>query len=107
MDDYCVIVTTTYNKEEADTLTRTLLSNSLVACVQESEVASSYIWNGKIETSYEYRLELKSRRDRVEEIIDFIKKNHSYNIPEIIVLPIVEGNSDYFRWIDELLTKKS
>ena len=78
MSEHCIVITTTYTQEEAIKLTKKLLDKSLVACVQESEIASSYIWEGKLETNFEYKLELKSRQDKIEEIIDFIKENHSY-----------------------------
>jgi len=99
--NYCLVVTTTSNKEEADSLTKKILDNKLAACVSVSEIESSYFWDGKIESSLEFKLEIKTREDKIDRLKEFVKKNHSYEVPEIIVLPIVDGNRDYFNWIDE------
>ena len=98
---YHLLVTTTSNKEEADSLTKKILDNKLAACVSVCEIESSYFWDGKIESSLEYKLEIKTREDKIDRLKEFIKKNHSYEVPEIIVLPIIDGNRDYFNWIDE------
>ena len=101
--DYCIVITTTDSKEIADKLTKTILDKKLAACIQRCEIKSSYIWNGKIEEALEFKLEIKTVKNRVKELIEIVKSIHNYEVPEILVLPIIDGNEDYFNWIDESL----
>jgi len=101
--DYCIVITTTDSKEIADKLTKTVLDKKLAACIQRYEIKSSYIWNGKIEEALEFKLEIKTVKNRVKELIEIVKSMHNYEVPEILVLPIIDGNEDYFNWIDESL----
>lgn len=103
MTNYCIVTTTTYSKEEADSITNQLLNKKLAACIQCSEIESSYVWDGKVENNLEYKLDIKTTISKSKELINFIKSIHSYKVPEIIVTPILDGNSDYFEWIDNSL----
>ena len=98
---YCIVTTTTYSKEESIKITKEVLNKKLAACVQCSEIESSYFWEGKIEHNLEYKLDFKTSKEKAKELIDFIKSIHSYKVPEIIVTPIIDGNIEYFKWIDE------
>jgi periplasmic divalent cation tolerance protein len=63
------------------------------------EVSSSFWWQGKPEQAQESLLIVKSQASALDEIVDLVKKHHSYDVPEIIALPIIGGNPDYLDWI--------
>lgn len=72
----------------------------LAACVQIiGPIKSAYWWKGNIETTEEWLLLIKSEKRLYKEIEKVIKKFHSYEIPEIVAVPIVEGSSEYFNWL--------
>ena len=101
--EFIIIVTTTQNGEEARFLGRTLLEARLAACVQISTVESHYRWEGKLQRQEEYRLEAKSRRDLFEQARDLICAHHSYDLPEILSLPLLETSAEYASWLREAL----
>ena len=94
---------------DADALANALIDLGLAACVTILPgVQSVYKWDGKVESSRELQLVIKTTRDRVAALWTEIKTRHPYDVPEFIVLPIVEGNPDYLRWVGEtVLPRKS
>ncbi|MGD0335484.1 MAG: divalent-cation tolerance protein CutA [Candidatus Omnitrophota bacterium] len=99
---YTVILVTVPSKAEARRIARGLLKEKLAACVNIiGRVDSLFWWKGKIEQAAESLLIIKSRRSKAKKIIQAVKSMHSYEVPEIICLPIVEGHKPYLRWIDE------
>ena len=97
-----VVLITAKDTVEAKKISDQLLQDKLIACANIIEgVNSVFWWQGKIDEAKEVLLVLKSRRDLFEKIIKTVKSLHSYETPEIIALPIVEGNPDYLKWIDE------
>jgi periplasmic divalent cation tolerance protein len=64
------------------------------------KVTSRFWWQGKIDSADESLLIIKTRSSALPDIIKIVKKNHSYSVPEIIALPIIEGNEDYLAWIN-------
>ncbi|MCB4743842.1 MAG: divalent-cation tolerance protein CutA [Sulfurovum sp.] len=98
--NYCMVTTTTDNQENADLITQTLLQEKLVSCVQVSSIESSYRWKGKIITSKEIRLEIKTNVSLFAEIKETIEKIHTYDVPEILMFIIDDAKPDYLRWID-------
>jgi periplasmic divalent cation tolerance protein len=79
----------------------------LAACVNlVSPVRSIYRWEGKIWDEKEWILFIKTQKERFEELERKVKSLHSYSVPEIIGLPIVEGSSSYLQWLLEETTKK-
>lgn len=104
MSDTLLVYTTFEEKKEALSLARLLLQERLVACVQiDSPVESLYLWNGKIEEAKEYRLLMKSSASLWVELESTIKKHHSYDIPEIVAVPVSAISADYQRWLQEAL----
>jgi len=80
------------------------VKNKLGACVNMvPEVNSIYWWKGNIERDRESLLVIKTSAQRLEELIKEVKSVHPYTVPEIIALPILGGNEDYLRWIDDSL----
>lgn len=102
--EYIQLVTTISSKDEADKLASYLVKQRLAACVQVcGPVNSFYHWQGKLENDEEYQLLIKSRLDLYNDLELEIKKNHPYETPEIIALPIVDGSKEYLSWLEEEL----
>nr|WP_221475868.1 divalent-cation tolerance protein CutA [Sphaerisporangium rubeum] len=77
-----------------------IVNARLAACVQTvGPIHSLYWWNGKPEDAEEWQLLIKTTMTHLSALEKHIKENHSYDIPEIIVTPIVGGSADYLRWI--------
>ena len=98
--EFVQIVTTTDQKDQAETIARALVEKRLAACVQiVGPIVSIYRWQGAIETAQEWQCLIKSRRDRFEAVEGLIKALHAYEVPEIIMLPITGGHASYLRWL--------
>jgi uncharacterized protein involved in tolerance to divalent cations len=83
---------------------RALVEERLAACVQIlGPITSTYRWKGAIETSEEWQCWAKTRRDLYEKIEQAIRRLHSYEVPEIIAVPILAGSESYLKWLDEEL----
>ena len=96
-----VVLITTATEEEAHRIAEMLLNQRKVACVNiVPRVDSLFRWQGKLDSAQESLLIIKTRASLLPEIIEMVKKAHSYELPEIIALPIVGGNEDYLKWID-------
>jgi len=90
------------NKTEALTLGRILVERKLVACVNIIDgMTSCYWWEGKVEEATEAILIAKTTAAKVDELIAEVKRQHSYDVPCVISLPIEQGNPDYLTWISE------
>lgn len=98
-----VIVTTTCNTPTGcDKLVAALLDAKVVACVQVSDVSSHYWWKNKKTRDEEYLLTCKTRAELVDAVQDIVMKNHAYETPQFVVLPILGGSEAYLKWIDEV-----
>jgi periplasmic divalent cation tolerance protein len=101
MTDKIVVLCTCANAEEAERLARSLVEARLAACVNViPQVRSYYRWKGAMESSEEYLLAIKSSRPLFDALGAHIAKMHSYEIPEILALPVVAGSDDYLSWLD-------
>lgn len=97
---YNLIVTTTAKKEEAVSIARSLVSERLVACAQIiSNIESYYWWQGDVCQDNEFQILLKSETRLNEKIFLRIKELHSYEVSEIISIPIQNGSGEYLDWI--------
>ncbi len=102
MESYIVIITTCASKEEAEELMQKLLKARLIACANIIPgVQSWFLWNGEITKENEVVVLMKSRKKYYPEIEEWIKTHHSYEVPEIIALPIVSASQDYLEWLHE------
>lgn len=102
--EYIVVLITVPSKEEAESITKTIVEKKLAACVNIVDIVKSvYWWQGKIEEGKELLLIIKTLKSKFKELEKEIKKLHSYTVPEIIALPIVEGFEKYLNWIKESL----
>jgi periplasmic divalent cation tolerance protein len=99
---YVIIFVTCAATKEAVTIARALLEKRLVACANIIEgVESRFWWKGKIDSAKECLVMLKAKEKNFKRIEYEVKRVHSYEVPEIIALPIAAGSKDYLRWIDE------
>lgn len=97
---YIVLFITASNGEEAHKIAEVLLNQRKVACVNiVPRVSSLFWWQGKLDSAQESLLIVKTKASLLPEIINLVKGVHSYEVPEIIALPIVGGNQDYLEWI--------
>jgi periplasmic divalent cation tolerance protein len=97
-----VVLVTSSSEQEAHKIAGLLLGRRKAACVNiVPRVDSSFWWQGKLDSARESLLIIKTRASLLPEIIELVKSVHSYEVPEIIALPIVDGNEDYLKWIDD------
>jgi periplasmic divalent cation tolerance protein len=97
---YCMIITTVSSQAEADKIAEALLTSHAAACVQQFAVTSSYRWKGKLERSDEIMLLIKTKNSAYNLVEKIIRENHSYEVCEIVKLPIESGYKPYLDWIE-------
>ena len=100
-DAFFLVTTTVASPDEAKTLARALVEARLAACVQVLPMASTYRWEGAVETAAEQLLLCKIRAVDYADVEAEIRARHAYNVPEIIALPIAEGSPGYLGWLSE------
>lgn len=94
-----LVITTTDSEKEAMDLGRKAVEEDLAACVQISQpVTSVYRWENKVEVAPEYRMQFKVCNEKISRVKEFIEKEHSYDVPEIVVIGIDDVNGDYVDW---------
>lgn len=94
-----VTVMSTASPEQAPEIARALLEGRLVACVNSMPVRSMYRWKGEICDEEETLLIMKTREENANAVVAAVEKMHSYDIPEIIVLPVLKGHPPYLDWV--------
>lgn len=89
---YIVIFVTASGMEEAEKISSKLIENKLAACVNMIDgVQSVFCWQGKLDNAKEVLLMIKSKKSKLAQIIKLVKSLHSYDLPEIIALPLIAG----------------
>lgn len=107
MTDFVVVYVTVGSADEGDRIASALIEERLAACVNRvAGVRSTYHWEGRIERAEEELLIIKSRRDLFNRLRQRVTELHSYSVPEIVALPLLEGSEPYLRWLHEELAKK-
>jgi periplasmic divalent cation tolerance protein len=102
MEEYAHIVLfiTTATTNEAQRISKVLLEQKKVACVNiVPGVSSLFWWKNKLDSAHESLLIVKTKASLLNEVVGLVTEIHSYDIPEIIALPIIGGNKDYLEWI--------
>ena len=95
---------TTGSKAEAETIAQRLLEANLIACANIiGPIQSHFRWSGKIEKAEEYLVIMKSRRNLFGKLSETVKILHSYEVPEIIAFPVIDGLPSYLNWLDDCL----
>ena len=107
MTDKIVVLSTCRSTEEAQRIARTLVEKRLAACVNVLPgMRSVYRWKDEIEDEEEVLLIIKTSRALVEDLKGEIERVHSYEVPEIIALPVVDGSDRYLAWMNRELAHK-
>jgi periplasmic divalent cation tolerance protein len=102
--NYIVVLVTAANKAEAEKISKTLLEEKLIACANiVHPVTSFFYWKDKIDTAEECLMVLKSRLDLFSNLVQRLKGLHSYEVPEILALPIIGASNEYIEWMDKVL----
>jgi len=99
-----VIVLTTWpaHGQDASTIARALVEDRLAACVNIlAEMQSVYTWEGAVAEERERQVVIKTCRDRLGRLRDRLEALHPYDVPELVVLPIIGGSDAYLRWIHD------
>lgn len=105
MTDFILVFVTTGSEAEAEKIARALVEERLAACVNIlNPIRSIYRWEGKITDDREWLLLIKTRADHVSAVAARVQALHSYQVPEVIALPILAGSEDYLRWLGEEMT---
>ena len=101
MTDKIVVLSNCGSSEEAARVARALVEERLAACVNIiPAVQSIYRWQGAIEEATEWTLLIKTRRSLFDRLRSVLLRAHSYELPEVIAIPVVDGHADYLAWID-------
>lgn len=98
--DVLVVIITCGSTNEADMIARELVEERLAACAQQlGTVRSTFWWNGAVQTEEECQVTLKTTRRVLDDLVARIQELHSYDVPEILALPVEEGLDDYLKWV--------
>lgn len=104
MAEYIQVVTTVPSKEEGEKIALELVKQRFAGCVQIlGPITSFYWWQGKIERSQEWLCVAKTERKLFAKVEEIIKTLHSYEVPEILAIPVVAGSESYLKWLQEQL----
>lgn len=99
--DYAVVLVTASSRLEAEKIAKVLVEKQLAACVSLTPIHSIYTWKSEVCQEDEWQLMIKTDLRQFEQLETEIKQLHSYEVPEIIALPIIKGSADYLNWISE------
>lgn len=104
---YQIIHCTCPDQEIAEQLAHGLINEKLAACVNIIPcIYSIYPWQGKIASTQEYLLLIKTQKHLFKQVACYIRKHHPYDLPEIVAVPINQGSPEYLQWIDTCLASK-
>lgn len=99
-----IVMTTCGSAEEADAIASALVGQHLAACVQAMPISSTFFWEGEVQQEAEVILFVKTTSDRTDAAAEVIKELHSYDLPEVVVVPITGGSEEYLAWIKDVTT---
>ena len=102
MSSFVIVLSTFPTDQDPLPLSRTLVEEQLVACVNVlPAMPSVYRWEGKVEQAVEHQLVMKTTRERVEALKARLAELHPYDVPELLVVPVVDGGESYLQWLTE------
>lgn len=104
MEEFVAVLVTVGSAREGERISRALVEERLAACVNRvGSIRSVYRWRGQVEESEEELLIIKTRKEVFVRLKERVQALHSYEVPEIIALPILTGNENYLRWLSKQL----
>ncbi|NJO39979.1 MAG: divalent-cation tolerance protein CutA [Cyanobacteria bacterium RU_5_0] len=98
---YGVVLVTASSQGEADKIAEVLVRAKLAACVSLMPIRSIYTWKGEVHSDEEWQLVIKTDLSQFDRLEAMVREVHSYDVPEIIALPILAGSLPYLQWIAE------
>jgi len=105
MDEFVLVLTACASRAEGEVIGKTLVEEALAACVHILPAGISiYRWRGKLERAEEHTLLIKSVSSARDRLRRRIRELHSYEVPEILILPVAGGDPDYLSWVSESVT---
>lgn len=105
METPILVFVTASSGDEASSIGKRLVKEKLAACVNIIPgMRSLYVWEGNFYDEGEVLLVIKSCQDLLDKIVTRVKELHSYEVPEVIALPIIGGSEDYLQWMEESLS---
>jgi periplasmic divalent cation tolerance protein len=99
--DEIIVVFSTAPPDKSESLAKMLIDQRIVACVNVVPVRSYYRWKGEFCDEQEHLLIAKTTRENAEEVIAAIKSQHPSEVPEVIVLPVIDGYPPYLEWVHQ------
>ncbi|MBE9187035.1 divalent-cation tolerance protein CutA [Microcoleus sp. LEGE 07076] len=102
--NFGVVLVTAVSEAEAENIAKSIVEDKLAACVSLSPIRSIYTWQGEIHSESEWQLVIKTDLAKFEALKTKIQQLHSYEVPEIIAIPIVAGSEAYLDWLRQSLS---
>ncbi|MBU6997242.1 MAG: divalent-cation tolerance protein CutA [Theionarchaea archaeon] len=102
--EYSFVYFTSGTEKEARAIARKLLEKKSIACANLFPISSLYIWKENLEEAQEYAALVKTERRKVGAVIEEVKRMHSYEVPDIVEIPVGDGFNPFFAWISEVVT---
>jgi periplasmic divalent cation tolerance protein len=104
MTEKIVVLSTCGSEEEAVRIAKRLVEGRIAACVNLiPRIRSIYRWEGKVEDATEWMLLIKTSRERYDALCTVLEASHSYELPEVLALPVIAGSANYLAWLDSEL----
>jgi periplasmic divalent cation tolerance protein len=101
-DAFVVLLTTVPDANTGERLAKGLIDQEFAACINLLPAMTSfYKWQGKVECDSEQQLLIKTRRNKIDAIEQWLTDHHPYDVPELITLPISDSSQDYLQWLND------
>jgi periplasmic divalent cation tolerance protein len=103
MTDTVIVTTVVDDATVAQRLAHDAVESRLAACAQvgSTPITSTYWWRGEIETATEYTVTFKTAADLSDDLVTHLAREHPYDVPEILITPVLGGHQPYIDWVDE------
>lgn len=108
MSDFVLALTTVPTDLDAASLAQDIVGSGLAACVNIlPAIRSVYVWKGVPRVSDEQQLMIKTTTDQVDALWDLLRERHPYEVPEFLVVPVIDGSEEYLNWIQQNVGPKA
>jgi periplasmic divalent cation tolerance protein len=99
LSNFCLVLVTAGSEAEAKTIAQALVTEKLAACANLYPITSIYTWQSQLHQDSEWQLTIKTHGSRFESLKARVQELHSYEVPEVIAIPIQAGSESYLNWI--------